>query len=208
MIPYYEQDGITIFHADCREVIPSLKDITLVLTDPPYDESGTQLVREISAPIADAMVVGGSLVSLCGHHQLPEVLLALSPHLRYWWIAGMWHQSLVRFPGKWVTVRWKPAIWFVKERRKQGDTNTPVDMLSAAQDKRYHEWGQDAAWFSHWLSALAQGDEVVLDPFMGAGTTLCAAKDLGLKAVGVEIEERYCEIAAKRLQQSVLPLFA
>jgi site-specific DNA-methyltransferase (adenine-specific) len=79
---------------------------------------------------------------------------------------------------------------------------------SETADKTDHPCPKPYGWMA-WAICLASEDgETVLDPFMGSGTTLRAAKDLGRKAIGIEIEERYCEIAAKRMRQEVLPLAA
>jgi hypothetical protein len=205
--PYYADDLVTIYHGDAREALPLIATADLILTDPPYPAEFLPLFGLLGAEAARMLPVGGSLVTLCGTHQLPDVFDLLRPHLRYWWTGGMLHPQFTRYPGKWVTAAWKPAVWFVKERRRDGDTRAPMDMRRARRsDKHFHEWGQPVDWFTHWIDALQPS--VALDPFMGAGTTLVAAKNLGRKAIGIEIEEQYCEIAAKRCSQEVLGLSA
>lgn len=204
MKPYYSHGGITIYHDDCREVLPIMPEasVDFVLTDPPYPAEFQHLFGVLGKESARLLVPGGNLVTLCGHFQLPAVLDLISPHLRYWWIGGM-GQSMNRFPGKWVAVTWKPALWYVKDRRR-GNV-CPMDMSpGGGADKSFHVWGQPVKWFQHWIYSLTLNHEIVLDPFMGSGTTLLAAKNLGRKAIGIEVEERYCEIAARRLGQEVL----
>lgn len=71
---------------------------------------------------------------------------------------------------------------------------------------RHHPNEKPQKMVRYFLERCSRKDDSILDPFMGSGTTLRAAKDLGRKAIGIEIEERYCEIAAKRMQQEVFDL--
>ncbi len=70
----------------------------------------------------------------------------------------------------------------------------------------FHPTGKPEPLLLDWVRQFSDADELILDPFMGSGTTLAAAKRLGRNAIGIEREERYCEIAAKRMQQEALPL--
>lgn len=208
MKPYFSSsDGrIVIYHGDSRDVLPSIAPeiVDMVLTDPPYGAEYRWSYGVLADGCPDAMKDGASLVTLCGNSDVPDAIEALSRTLRYWWMAGMQHNTKVRYPGKWVTSCWKPALWYVKERRRPGDTECPLDLMTGgARDKSHHVWGQPEAWFRHW-SRLCPDDGLILDPFMGAGTTLMAARYMGRRAIGIELDERHCETAARRFDQMTL----
>lgn len=197
MKPYYDQDGITIYHGDCREVLPTIQagSVDLVLTDPPYPKVFC---------VPPVMRESASLLTYLGHYQLPRVVLALQRHLRYHWLCIQPNASGINpiMHGFGVKVNFKPVLWFVKgkhPRRNILDDN--LGRLSRDWSKRLHGWAQPIA--PQPILKLSDDGGVLLDPFMGSGTTLRAAKDLGRRAIGIEIEERYCEIAANRLSQSV-----
>jgi hypothetical protein len=102
--PYYADDYVTLYHGDCRDVLPSLADgsVDMVLTDPPYPAEFLPLYGVLGEQSGRLLRHGGHLVSLCGHYQVPDVFNLIHPHLRYWWLCGMSHSSKQRLPGKWV----------------------------------------------------------------------------------------------------------
>jgi site-specific DNA-methyltransferase (adenine-specific) len=197
MRPYYEEAGIVIWHGDCREILPTLGPVDLVLTDPPYGIGiADNPVRQKHARMDwDSAPVSGDLLA---------VLRFLSRYQIVW--GGnyfdvpsaqcflIWDKvqpedfSLAMCEQAWTNLQ-KPAKLF--RRRvvgyvKEHPTEKPVELL---------------AWC---ISQAPEDCTLILDPFMGSGTTLVAAKQLGRRAIGIEIEERYCEIAVKRLAQSVM----
>ncbi len=210
MIPYYEQDGIVIYHGDCQDVLPMLplaeSSAALVFTDPPYGDAALPLYAALGRCVVPIMASGASLLAYTGQHTIGGAIAALTPYLRYWWTVCCLHQESALLPGKWVLAEWKPIVWFVKEHRS-GRAFVP-DVVRGHAAKAHHPWEQPVEQARHLISRLTGTGELVLDPFMGSGTTLRAAKDLGRRAIGIEIDERHCETAARRLSQMVLPLEA
>lgn len=91
-----------------------------------------------------------------------------------------------------------------KLRWSEDDRAIPNIYSEMPPRERYHPNEKPLSMVTHFISACSQQNDTILDPFMGSGTTLVAAKNLRRKAIGIEIEEKYCEIAAKRLAQEVL----
>ena len=200
--PYYEEDGITIYHGDCRDILPQFPDksFDLVLTDPPYPRAFLPLWSFLSEQCFRLLPTGSYCVSYSGQMFLPEVIRRMEEFLIYEWVISLKHaQSQIVWPVRHFA-GWKPILVFrnhgeAPKGKIRKDTLEPSGM-----DKRYHEWGQVVAEAGFLGEQYSNGSSI-LDPFMGSGTTLVAAKQLGRRAVGIEIEEKYCEIAVKRLSQ-------
>ncbi len=218
MNPYYEKDGIVIYHGDCREILPTLEPVDLVLTDPDYNAK-------------DIGVHGRKYHT--GMPHLPEeqyaafcaewYALAFKKAPRMVFTPGtknIWNYP----PARWVHAWYKPGaagnnklggfnIWepiliygekFPNQNGPDVFTAAPINFRTGPEDG--HPCPKHLGLWKWLVETLSRPGETLLDPFMGSGTTLRAAKDLGRKAIGIEIEERYCEIAAKRLAQEVMAL--
>lgn len=198
--PYYDQEGITIYHSDCRLILPELEPVDLVLTDPPYGISLELTPWDKSIPSPSKW-----LYNLFG--KAKTILITPGNGNQNIYPRPNWVLSWFR-PGSVQRVRegtgfshWEPVLLY-------GENNFPFDAKQISANNPDANCGHPCPKpikLFIWLISKAGNFNTILDPFMGSGTTLVAAKQLGRKAIGIEIEEKYCEIAVKRLAQKVLP---
>lgn len=212
MTPYYQDDHVTIYHGDCREVDAWLSADVLV-TDPPY---GMALRSNRGGKGGDLHVINDETT------ETRDVALALwgkRPALVFgrW---SVWRPPGVRMVLTWdkgehtgmgaLDLPWKPnteEVYVIGSgfSGHRGSCVLRFPAPVAASDLgRLHPTEKPVDLMTALITKCPPG--VVADPFMGSGTTLRAAKDLGRKAIGIEISERYCEIAARRMGQEVLAL--
>ena len=208
MKPYYEHAGITIYHGDCREILPTLEPVDLVLTDPPYGIAKIWSAGSERHGWGKANKESALRNQWDGAPPTQETLALV--------VAGgqrsiVWGGNYFHLPPSRRWLVWnKPERGFSLAEAELAWTN--IDGVVRVFDHRRSDLGrehptQKPLELMVWCINLASDiGETILDPFMGSGTTLRAAKDLGRKAIGIELEERYCEIAARRMQQEVLAL--
>jgi site-specific DNA-methyltransferase (adenine-specific) len=248
MKPYYEKDGITIYHADCRDILPSLPKVDLVLTDPPYGHNNNngdlisrweaalgkgdyvperdnrpiandgieanELIQWFFKEVARLLKPGGCCCCCCGgggpDPQFARWSLWLDQYIPFKmcvvWDKGPlgmgWHY---RRDWECVLVAQQPGAackWYGGNEISNVIRGIPR-IIPQADD---HPTLKPLKLMSKFIQWHTEQGDLVLDPFMGSGTTLRAAKNLGRRAIGIEIEEKYCEIAAKRLSQEVMAL--
>lgn len=221
MKPYYEDGSVTIYHGDCREVwgaaVPALGPSATLVTDPPYGyaHSSAWAGRFKDAPIAndaDESLRDWALTQWNG----PAIVFGSWKSTRPTGArtALVWDKGPASGMGD-LSLPWKPS-WevifvigsgFVGARDEGVLRGHTVVTWSGRADQRQHPNEKPTSLLRALILKCPERGSV-FDPFMGSGTTLRAAKDLGRKAIGIEIEERYCEIAAKRLSQETLGLSA
>jgi site-specific DNA-methyltransferase (adenine-specific) len=198
MQPYYQDESVTIYNANCRDVLPTLDTVDLVLTDPPYGLDFAEWDGEIPEWFEAARAIAET------------VAFTTAPTTAWDYPRPDWMACWVREAAQSRTSyggfnHWTPILIY-------GKCNLKTDVkrlhgMAAYNEKQNgftHPSPKPLALF-RWLIEGLEG-HTILDPFMGSGTTLRAAKDLNRKAIGIEIEERYCEIAAKRMSQMVMAL--
>jgi len=245
MTPYYSDDWVRIYHGDCRDILPTLPKVDLVLTDPPYglaynagsdmasqreaifqgkangaprpiandedEQAAQELLREV-LEAAKPLMHRGACCCCCGGGGGPKPLFArwtlMLDEIFDFKQAVVWDKGglgmgiqfrrsyefmLIAQKGS-PTHRWNGGkttsnVWRIPKiipTINQHPTEKPLDLMGKC------------------IELLSDTGDTVLEPFMGTAATLRAAKDLNRKAIGIEIEEKYCEIAAQRMSQEVL----
>jgi len=215
--PYYEDGAVTIYHGDCREILPSIGPVDFALTDPPYEIVATgggigrsrRYLHEIEGFTdcgfdASLLAQFPSWACFCSKAQLCDLIGAAGDRR---WMLVTWNKPnptpLVNgnyLPDtEYIVHAWAPGRLFGEYRDRARFVVHPCGNADTE-----HPNEKPLPVVAKIIKLGTQPGETVVDPFMGSGTTLRAAKNLGRRAIGIEIEERYCEIAARRCAQEVL----
>lgn len=215
MTPYYQDDWVTIYHGDSRELAPTLT-ADVLISDPPYGVANDNDYTRFTGGqrVNAALRQGRVWEPIRGDNQPFDPTPFLGFKRVVLWGANNYAHKLP--PGAWF-------VWLKKRPALMGAFMSDAEVAWYSEGHGVfvysHEWDgfnrasergshlhptQKPVALFRWCIERAGASETILDPFMGSGTTLRAAKDLGRKVIGIEIEERYCEIAAKRMCQEVL----
>lgn len=192
-----EPTTVDIRHGDFRDVLADLSGVDAIITDPPYPGEFLPLLDDLAAWADKVLSEDGILAVLMGQTHLPEVYRRLDGHRPYRWTAcyltpGAGYPSRARR----LQSNWKPLLIYGGGPRFSDIVKSEA---SDADAKNNHRWGQDYGAFHTIVERLTERGQTVVDPFMGSGTTLLAAKALGRHAIGCDVDSEAVESARRRL---------
>lgn len=203
---YYSDDAVYLIHADCREVLPLIPDksIDLVLTDPPYGVGKADWDNVFSLDwLKDtATLTKNALAIIPGISNLLSLPKRIDGLTYKWTLAVRVINATVR--GAIGFGNWIPCVVYVRDGGSIYTQEQDAGEVAIRGIMPEHPCPKPYEAMSWFISRLP--GQLILDPFLGSGTTLVCARKLGRKAIGIEIEERYCQIAVERLRQQVMDL--
>jgi site-specific DNA-methyltransferase (adenine-specific) len=222
--PYYRDESVTLYCADCRDVLPKLPKASLVFTDPPYKMErlggagfahAAAFYREALDGLTDfqfddfAPILADSSDQIVAFHSRDQILQwgNFCREKFGFYDLHVWYKvDAIPFTNN----TWKSDLeymalgWRSKNHQAVPQALKSKAFVSPINTDDSHPCAKPIGLPCKYITVLTTKGESVHDPFCGTGTTLVAAKLLGRTAVGIEIEEKYCRIAAERLRQGVL----
>lgn len=229
--PYFTDGTVTIYHGDCAVIAPQLGAFDLLCTDPPYgigeargkNKSRGRVVvdKRTSHKRAKAQSRDYGVSDWDDAPPSQELLAMLRDKAQWQCIFGgnyfvlppsscwlVWDKENGETDFADCELAWTNYTRAVRRKRYQWHGMLRGGVSGKLAEPRYHPTQKPLAVMSWAIGLCPERPTTLIDPFMGSGTTLRAAKDLGVRAVGIEAEERYCEIAARRMGQQTLALGA
>ena len=214
---YYQDESVYIINSDCREVLPQLSKVDLAWTDAPYNVGKDYGVWNDSLP-------DDEYLSFCSNwigelKRLSDELVISLPRkyaLQYWQMLGQeYHQIILPWTPEGAIRngfinQFASLLTNAKPKQRTKDVWYKVQMRGMGYFFKENDYGHPGYTSEdvtdRVIMAFTLSGQLILDPFLGSGTTAYCAKKLNRLCIGIEIEERYAEIAAKRCSQSVMRL--
>jgi len=221
--PYYQDEWVTIYHGDCREILPLIPDksIDLVLTDPPYGVHHKKQGEPYMAgdninqlpfvlPIFYRLIrEDGGLFIFSSTEYLRDALFAFQTYFRMHNLI-IWDKVIPLYPHhtSHFKLQYEPILYgsrglFYLKKDRCSDV---IQCSIERGNNRVHPTQKPVDLVKKLIESTVDNKQLILDPFLGSGTTAYCAKKLNRKCIGIEIEEKYCEIAANRCRQMVMRL--
>ena len=193
---YLKDDDTVIYCADCRDILPLLPKVDLVLTDPPYPDYHTEIYQ-----YKDGLI---DMLDIIDCRQL------------VFWSAKVDFPLNYTAVHIWDKIGWNTVSDYERIFERNGNKvyrlyrysspRTPLICQMIKDVFGLHPSQKPQKLISNLVMKYSKRDNLILDPFLGSGTTAYCAKKLGRKCIGIEISEKYCQIAVERLRQSVMKL--
>lgn len=199
----FQDDVVTLFHGDFRDWKKS-EPLDLCIADPPYPKEYQELYGDLLKFSSENLFLGGSLLTIAPHYNLPYIFQLPLHKMRYRWMICM-YQELGSHPRMMlgIEVCWKPILWYTRDAYRTGRgfvRDLFVNQPPPPPKFKKHKWQQSETWAEWIISKFTDPGEIVFDPMAGSGTALVVARRLGRRAIGFEKDYDAAMVAAKRLE--------